>query len=302
MKDTIVIGGGISALAYLFFNPQATALVGNKNLVGGMFKLFPNFGPQYLWKDDYADHLLKYLRLPTDTRTVKVGVLHRGTVHTHIDTVPKGAGESYAFKTRGVAPKKSFMSGGHMEYEVYKVSLQEVIEALSIAVEDRYIPFAAKEIDIKASYVTDTHGNEHAFDKLVSTIPAPTFATLTGYHGKVKLFRAWDKYYSVLPMPKAPYASIRMAIRHGLDYIYCPESRVPYHRVTFFKDRLVYEFTNVIPGPQFTNVHKQAAGQIICGSEILKDAPKHIVFLGRYAQWDHSVKFNDVLKTIMEEK
>ena len=50
----------------------------------------------------------------------------------------------------------------------------------------------------------------------------------------------------------------------------------------------------------FDQTFTQRGGQIIKGKEVLKSEEyKGVWFLGRYAQWDHAVKFNDVLKRII---
>ncbi len=303
MAKTIVIGGGISALTYLLYNPGAVALVGDTAGVGGMFRTKPNYGPQYLWADKWTQRLLKDLHLCDHTHLIRVGVMDGRRVYKPEDALQPMAMENYASKTRGIgcSTRASFMSGGKRTYEVYYTSPAEVVDAIMCEVEKQLLFTSALEVNCKKKIVMGGNLMTYEYGKLVSTIPAPVFSLIAGLKDRSKLCGI-NKYYAVQHLSKCDLA-VRRAMREGLHYLYCPKMDVPWHRITFWNDNAIFEYTLSEPSPQkFTEVYTQFNGQIISGAEILKQVPKNVEFLGRYAQWDHSIKYNNVVQKIMEGK
>ena len=305
MRKTLVLGGGISALTYLLYNPDAMALAGEVAGIGGMFRTKPNFGPQYLWADKWVGRLLKKLRLNDSTRMIRVGVMSGRRVYKPEDELPAGMMVKYAAKTRGYyAPvKESYMSGGKRTYPVYITTPADIVAVIHNRVEHQLVRLPALEINTRKR--TAFHGaggvGAYKYDRLVSTIPAPVFTLIAGVPGRGKLAGA-NKYYAVLPIKQCDLA-VQRANREGLHYLYCPEMDVPWHRITFLNDNAIFEFTLNEPcKKKFTEVYTQYNGQILSGAEILKQVPKSVEFLGRYAQWDHSIKYNNVVQKIMEGK
>ena len=303
MPITIVIGGGISALTYLLYNPGAVALAGDEQQVGGMFKTKSNYGPQYLWVDRWTQHLLQDLHLCTKSHLIRVGVMDGNKIFTPEDSLPPMMMEDYASKTRGtrVPIQKSFMSGGKRTYAVYYTSPAEVVDALLEEVKQQLIFTSAAAVDCNKKIITCTHAMTYAYKKLVSTIPAPVFTLIAGLKNRSKLCGI-NKYYAVLPIDKCDLV-VRRAQREGLQYLYCPKMDVPWHRITFVNDDAIFEFTFTEPDPRrFKQVFTQYNGQILDGAEILKQVPKSVEFLGRYAQWNHAIKYNNVIQQILEVK
>lgn len=315
MSKTLVLGSGISALTYLFQNPEAKALAGDAAMRGGMFKTHKLFGPQYLWADTFSEKFLHMLKLPVTMRMIRVGIYHKKKLYTP-DTKMKTEVENdvqalYAMKTRGVKKTTSYMSGGHMFYAVFNVSMETIVTTLLRRVQSRLIPSAAVNIFTDTRFVQDNFGDMYSYDKLVSTIPAHSFLEIAGFDGAQHL-AARDKMYGIAKLSKCePW--IREAHKLKLDYVYCPCSTEPWHRVTFARvldtDYAVLEYTKSqvtnwdisAMGSFFDNTTVQPRGQIVSGKEVLLGMPPEIKFYGRYAEWDHAVKFNDVLRRVVFE-
>lgn len=315
MSKTLVLGSGISALTYLFQNPEAKALAGDAAMRGGMFKAYKLLGPQYLWADTFTEKFLNMLRLPTAKRTIRVGVYHKKKLITPESKISIETAHDirvkYAMKTRGVETKASFMSSGKMVYDVFSISMEAVVNALLRRVQSRLIPSIAVNIFTDTRFVQDNFGDMFSYDQLVSTIPATDFLELAGFDGMQHL-EARDKMYGIARLEKCePW--IQKAKAEKFDYVYCPCSTEPWHRVTFTTvadvDYAVLEYTKTEVTPWDTSAMKsffdsttvQRRGQIVSGKEVLLSMPKEIKFYGRYAEWDHAVKFNDVLRRVVFE-
>lgn len=315
MAKTLVLGSGISALTYLFQNPEAKALAGAASRRGGMFKTQSMLGPQYLWADKFSEKFLQMLTLPTAMRMIRVGIYYKKKLYTPESkiavTTAQDISNLYALKTRGIKSKSSFMSSGKMTYAVFNVSLETVVNALLKRVQERLIPSSAVCIYTDTRFVQDNFGDMYTYDKLVSTIPAHDFLSMAGFDGMQHL-KSRDKMYGVVKLSKCA-AWIKDAHKKKLDYVYCPCDSEEWHRVTFTKlfneDYVVLEYTKtaitnwdmVAADSFFSGTTIQLRGQIVSGKEVLCGMPAEIKFYGRYAEWDHSVKFNDVLRRVVFE-
>lgn len=306
-EKTLVLGSGVSSLAYLFYNPFAFALAGTQ--VGGLFKQAADLGPQYVWVTDSTTKLIKDLGVSRETRSVRVGYLI-GDELVDLDSLEPDTAlilrNQYSMKTRGTPPKQSHMSDGRVEFEIYVIPVSELVEILLDRVRLRLITETATLVDIYEQRVLSGDPQDQlksprirGYDQLVSTIPAPRFLKLIGQEDQVPKLLAWDKAY----VKSNDYTVLEQALRSsGCDYAYLPGPESKAHRVKLVDSGgVVMEFTlrpedrPMNPGPGIV-IQKQ--GQIIGGHEILDSLPKSIWLLGRYASWKHGVRLEHVLEEI----
>ncbi len=285
---TLVLGSGITALAYLYYDREAFALAGDQ--VGGLFKQ-QVMGPQYVWATPSTRKLLNELGLERRVRHLSIGYSLGGNIYQASDITADRMDEirkQYAMKTRGITPAASHMSSGNGAPEIFSISVGQLVDTLLDRVRLRLIPCSATGVYMygRQVYVKD---EAFEYDRLVSTIPAPIFLGLTRNGDQAKLLLARDKAYE-----KHEVGGVL-----GYDYVYYPEEE-PWHRISVMGG--VGEVTSVIreytllPGqdaPEGSRRHR--AGQIVGGREVLLSLPSSVELLGRYAEWRHDRRLENVL-------
>lgn len=301
---TLVLGSGPSALAYLFYNPDAFALAGDQ--VGGLFAQQAGLGPQLLWHDKLAQNLMEDLGLPITTRQVKVGYIYRRTLlprEAMTDSEFEDFRNVYSLRTRGTKPIASHLSGGRSSFLAFTTPVDRIVQELAKQVALRLILGKAVFVDLYSRTVGSNQESTYLhYEKLVSTVPAPVLLSLIGHQDKIGQLSARDKTYLEVQTSALPRWA-RDAVELGFDYVYVvdEECTTPYHRVKFLGGEggtAILEDT-IQPGqtpPSSARLHR--AGQIIGGSELLRSLPTYIETLGRYASWNHGIKLNQVLEII----
>lgn len=313
MRDrTLVLGSGISALAYLYYNPNAFALTGDQ--VGGLFRQADSLGPQYIWKTKSTTKLFNELGITPPTRQIKVGYWWKSELYEQDELDGPTLLQiktMYAKRTRGVAPKDSFMSSGKGEFEIYDLPVQTLVTILLEKVGLRLIPKKASAIDLYRQRVYTPESftmNYFEYDTLVSTVPAPVFLSLIGAQEQTKNLRGYDKVYErlVFQTKKNPHLIEQRALDRGMDYVYLPEQVIDggydFHRTRIMAGGptfdVVREYTLIDGMVPPTKGKKQPNGQIISGHEVLESLPKNVELLGRYAEWKHGIRLENVLEAI----
>jgi len=306
-ERTVVLGGGISAMSYLLYHPEAFALGGPERGLGGLAALQDRVGPHLVWADLNTERLLRDLKLPTESREVRVGYLVSSEV---VGSDQMSAAEfsrfrdAYSYKTRGTGARPSHMSSGRGTFAAVKVEMREVVAKLYEAVSFRVVPVSAKGLLLWDQVVISDGEEEHSYDHLVSTIPAPVFLRLTGMQHLSASLEARDKAYRSVSYAALPPWATR-AQREGFEYAYVADPAIEFHRIKYLPDRAVLEYTFPSGIPTCVrddrDAFKHPAGQVIGGAEVFRSLPPSVELLGRFAQWDHSVKLNQVLERVLRD-
>lgn len=298
--NTIVLGGGPSALAYLYYDHEAVALAGKA--LGGQFAQSRDLGPQLLWESEYTKNILVELGLSDELRPISVGYFFNGTLRHGKELGPSlsHAQAAYAMKTRGTAPEGTFLSEGKTEYSVYKTTVEELVSALAEKVRDRCVLASATQVFTDSRQVAASDGTVRSYDVLVSTVPAPVLLNLAEPKPATRPdLKAFDKIY-VKALGHAVEPWMKEAKDREFEYVYVPGDDCPFHRVKVSDGAMILEYTmkNGV-GVTGIGVVTQPNGQIVSGQEELKSwLPAGIKTLGRYASWNRD-KFHDVLKRIV---
>lgn len=291
MPRTLVLGSGLSALVYLHYDDLALALAGPQ--VGGQAARSGELGPQLVWDDPLARELLSSLGLPLVPQRVQVGY-HDPAGGGVVPQPPGKFREAYALKTRGQAPRASYLSGGRSSFTVLQVTMAQLAAELRRRVELRLLLTAAEAVNPWERWVLGGDGQRYHFDTLVATIPAPKLLKLLGRADAAEQLKARDKGYETWKLHQLPSWAQAAKL---FDYVYVADPAVPYHRVKFNPggETAVVEYTARDGEKLAVNGVLHPQGQIISGGEVLSSLPPWIRTLGRYAQWDHGVKLNEVL-------
>lgn len=311
MTNTIILGNGLSALIWAVYHPGSITI--GPGTPGGMAKDMK--APFFLHKHPATERLLKKLELSTCTREVKVGYAYAIEGSSEIyDEPPKGFREAYYKYSRCLSDQdsiipESVMNGGNGHFEAFKIAGPRLMEALmehisrasSIMITDRIGKICptgvCTEIYGDTSIWTSIHTN------IISTIPATIFYNLVG-EGE-RIIRNEDtltKIFARSPEYKKDLSDY--------DFIYfcSPDGERPgLTRITNNKDTMETFFEYTYPGVGkgterfFLDflIGKGANISYHPNIAVRKDLKlkgyRGIKFLGRGAQWDHSIKVQDVV-------
>lgn len=291
-----VIGGGISGLIFAFYNRDYRVITSD---VGGLMKN-NLMGPRLLQVNEWNKRLLDDLNMEANIKTARIGYFYGGKLH---DTCSEDMRVMYYMKSRKVSKQEvpeSVMSEGKNTIEYYDIDFNELITKLTK--HTTLILGTVKRITRSHILLFDTH-QKLKYNHIVSTIPAPTFYLI--YYNNSKEHRENSDKKSQLKFLNKLFIMVDIKyVKDQLgdfDYVYFPESKYPYHRITRVSDtEAVVEFTGIDEKPKlFPEIAKKyiEIGQIQSGSV---ETFENIMFLGRYAEWNHKIKIQDVVKKSIE--
>lgn len=299
-----VLGGGIAGLIFCFYNNEFKLLTKD---IGGQFNSNYSLGPRLLQNNEYNKQLLKDLKMSAQIKVAKVGYFYDERFH---DICGKELRKKYYLKSRmldstndkNIIVPDSSLSEGNNEIEYFDIDFNELINRLTKNINIKLC--FVKNIDVfnnKIIFSTQKYGRKlhnNNFKRIVSTIPAPILDKLCNvYNGSYNYLK---KCFVVVPG--------NSIILHGYDYVYFID-KYNFHRVTKIKsnlglERLVVEYVTTSEKrdfsnewPNFIQVHSIQIGQIVSGTPTTYE---NITQIGRYAEWKHSVKIQDVVKKALE--
>ncbi|RPI82239.1 MAG: hypothetical protein EHM34_07260 [Nitrosopumilales archaeon] len=294
MFKKYILGGGISALVYQFYNRDYTIISPE---IGGQLKM--QFQPpKILHKNKFTEKLLTDLNLPLDSSTIKMRYLKDKKL---LDSI-------------SVQDKQSFINKKMSEYDTKFSNV--IFSDTKLSVEENYIDYftvpMTKVLEklteessdiINAKVILHNSNNKmlglHDYSTLqyshiVSTIPANDYQHIT-YTGEKKNL----KYLPVTYV----YAD---CLLNGIDmsncdWVYICDRDIPFNRISKLGDYFVYECTGVIEQDKCENYFGeetcvdttiQRLGVIFTNEFVDTES---VTFLGRLAQYKHDVKLQDVI-------
>jgi hypothetical protein len=274
LGDRIILGSGITGIVAGYY--LDVPVIGEK--FGGQYGYAFPLGPRYIHSSPETRGLLDELDIKYGERKVKVGYFYDNGYH---DTVPESLIREYSRKTRGEEIEVSMGKGG---FTALTVTYEELIRALKdkiLFVEDRIV-------GIEGNTLIGERG-KYGFKTLISTIPLPSLYGLFGISLAVR-YRGIGYRFS------SPEESFFFAETFGdYDYVYFPELKYPYYRVTRVRGGFVYEFPEN-PEIKYPNgMIWQKIGKILPPYGI--EPPREdIILLGRYGAWDDRILLQDVIR------
>lgn len=286
-----ILGGGIAGLITAYYNPEYTLV---SDQLGGQMA-DTGLGPRILEVNENSATLLGDLGYDTiKVKTAKIGYM---VCNQYLDHLGKSFRENYYMKSRYLKElkevPKSVMSDGKNEIKYFDIDWNELIGKLLKGIKSHAILGRVSFIDtVNKEIIVEQEGEQmgYSYDKLLSTLPAPLFYKLSRLKATETL-NFVPKTFIIVP---------EFFDMKDFDYVYFPGNEVEYHRVTKLgngnvaveyttevkSDTLVKDWTNVI------DVKTLFGGQIQSGAVDYFD---DIIFVGRYACWDHDLKTDDVV-------
>ena len=312
MENNYILGGGPAGLIAAYYLKDHW-VVDKKPLGQLNIPFIP--GPRLL---QYTPNMLKLI----------VEVLPNSDVHTEIavigyfendavkDSPSKSFKKKYAKKTRGVdKSESSFLSEGmteikHIEiddlgedsYKFFFTKLLDIIKERGQLLEKTIEQFNPWERTIKF-----TDGTEGNYTHIVSTLNLNIFKKINSNFDDDDEF-PFDLSTSNKCFYKTGYSEsiedmIKEQTHPSLFYDYVYSADTDWTRKTFFRDYIVYESVQPIEGDsiegnkilmKFENLPIQIKESQNC------ESMDNVDLLGRFAQWSHKMKANEVLDRVIK--
>jgi hypothetical protein len=307
-----IIGGGVAGLILAFYDKSYKVI--DKNPLGQLNSKF-QLGPRLIQKDNNTFELLKniddIITLPIiKTKTAKIGYEDVYGVRDNFDDEFR---KRYSLITRGTEKfEQSFMSEGKSKIEHYVFknednsylflfkTILKILRSRNQIIEDTVNYFDEKYIKI---------GNSHLeYDKLVNTISLKILE-------KITLIPSVKKYINSIDLSVAEknfYVTklqnyIDLDLSEQYDYIYSAKGF--YTRKTYLQNKkvgkyIVFENQYNSFGEPKTSFNENEIIQkyenipIQIMKNINVEKIENIFMLGRFAQWNHKIKLNEVLQNI----
>ncbi len=282
MIETYIIGGGIAGMIFAYYNKDA--LIIDKDL-GGQNNCSFELGPRLIEKDVETELLLKELNLDTSTKKIKVGFFDKKFLNPSEDFKKK-----YLLLSRGKdVEESSGMNNMQKEMEVYNTTFKELSETLKNKIKVNHINNEVAEINTLGQNVKMNYTDKKFyFNKLISTIPLSEFCKLSNK--------------KILLSPKEVcFIKLKKDFFDMKDYnfIYCLNK--DFYRISNHEEYLVAEIKGYKSEKELKDIFgnsllnfKNLNTQIITNKKMPKC--KNVIFFGRYACNDKSIKIQDLIK------
>ena len=302
--NKLVIGGGISGLIWCLFNPEYKIITPE---VGG------NYGKTHMvWLHDTPETRL-FLKKAGFTGVAKksyIGYYDKGWIYNdqnpelNLRLIQKKMTEWNQPLNIEFKPDSTKLSLGDelsVNYmNTLDVDLVEVVKKLDswARIERGFVTkITPTEVHMKDSF-TDEKVKIRPYKKLVSTIAAPFF--WKGY-GKEKEFKS-------LPITNI-VTSVRPAqFDDRYEMIYYDET-VPFSRMSHLGGKYAIEFSGIISEEEFKALYPNLPleeyfvvkqGRIFSNGHNI-EPQDNILFLGRFAEWQHGITTEHVVKRTIEK-
>jgi len=306
MSKNYVLGGGVAGIIHSYIS-------GNKiidpNPLGQLGKSHI-LGPRLIQKTEatkiFLENLIENGIISSfKKRNSKIGFCCDGIVSDEFD---ENFLTRYVQATRGSCElENSFMSArkNNIDHYVvdymptgysYKYLLEKIYNYISL--KNPPILSQVMKIDLESKEIFLDNGVILNYDSLVSTVPIKVLIFLLGIYEEMK-FEKLNKNFAIVD-----YNSTNDFLSSKYHYIYNVDFDKVYTRKTFYSDYVVYEtpepvsIDDMIEGSKVVKTYNSLPIQIMKSHSFEKYAG--IPLLGRYAQWNHKVKIEDIIVRSLE--
>ena len=291
MNKKFLAGSGISSLIFAFYNPQYTIIAPQEGL-GGKLKNDFLKNTIYLHADQSSKQFLTDVGIHYTSRVHTLKYCKGGQIRREIYVIDKINFIKKKLQDDTFMPKDTNLSVEDYYINVLDVDYQLLIQKLSekVTIIDETIIRITEDTIVTDKMV-------YQYDELISTIPAPIF---------------WRLYYKPknLEFKSIPVTFVltdevpNILVGVPFDLIYFIDKKYEYTRINSYDGKYLYEWSSELSEeevkkqlPKNANIlkyHVDNMGIIFTNDENIP--PKNIRFLGRFAQWNHKIKTNDVIK------
>lgn len=293
MNGKFIIGGGISGLIYAYYNRDFTIISPD---IGG--KLSNSFMENiiYLHATDETESFLRLVDIPRTKKTQLIKYMKAGEIVTNLTVEDKVAFIRKKLNDPDFAPTDLNLSTSDYYISVFELDYSLLISKLRDGlhyIEDKIIKITDTEL------ITET--TRYQYSKLVSTVSAKIFWKLYSLPSSLKLRS--EKITFVLCDMLPP-----QLVDESFDLCYIVDSDNEVQRISKRRrdqtQQFLYEFSgfrkkedcvkHLPDGSKILNYYVESDGLIFSDSNNI--APQNVVFIGRFATWNHSDKQQDVIR------
>lgn len=294
-NNKFILGGGISGLIFSFYNPEYTII--SEDIGGRLNKdFFKNI--IYLHETKETEQFLKDVGIEYKKRTQLIKYSVDNKITSEITKENKISLIKKKLDDKEFEPKDLNLSTSDYYISILEFNFAELVNLLK----EKTKFIQGKVIRITESEII-TEDSRHPYKNIVSTIPAHVF---------------WKIYYKkqVMDLKSKPITFVLCDkepehIKEGIKYdmIYFCDDNQKYTRISKKpgerdEKRILYEFTGGLTKEEVIQYLPKDANVIeyyvdysgIIYSNFNNIAPRNVLFIGRFATWNHSGKQQDVLK------
>ena len=294
MGNKYILGAGLSSLCYAFYNPDYI-LIGEET--GGRLNkdLFKNI--IYVHKTLETERFLQDVGINYKVKTQLIKYLKDNKVTQSIDTLDKINIIRKKLDDKDLEIKDLTLSTQDYYITILEFSFGDLINKIKEKVKiinEKVIRVTAQEII--------TENSSYEYSNIVSTLPANIFWKL---YYKDKSLELKSKSVTFVLCDKEPNECTNISY----DMLYVLDSDKRYNRISKKpgernENRFLYEFTGEIPRDNITEYLPEDSNileyyvdkQGIIYTNKNNIAPPNILFVGRFAEYNHRLKTQDVIK------
>lgn len=305
MRNKFIIGSGLSALIFKYYNPEYN-IISPDDKVGGQLtahkQLLTTF---YIHNTPETKELLDILKIKYKEKRLKIYYYYYGTLLENLTVEQrikfiKGKLQECNYDSNSVENNNLNLSVSNNYLDILDCDVEELIKKLT---PKDIIYGSVKLINNNRKFFVYQDENKNLnllkYDMLISTIPANQFFNLT-YNYKCEYYLNYLPSIFVSSKEKPDFMNDEDAIYYVLD------DTLLYNRVQKYKDKYIYEITGFIEEEEIKKQIKEVDSFEKRYVGIIKDEDirnfRYIKFLGRTACWNSSIKTQDIIKFSNEFK
>jgi hypothetical protein len=312
--NDLILGGGAAGL--ILGNIFNESLIIDKNPLGQLNTPFIP-GPR-IFKNDKLT--LKFLKKFTSIKNIDINPIFIGYIdqnNEEINILSQSFKEEYSFITRGTRKvEKSFLSSGESVIETLSDGSENFYQKVFVELFDncknRIIEDNVLNINSKSKIVTTKLNDMFSYSNCYSTLNMKIFLKLIDLDEDTFKLETNKKHFV-----QCEYTN-KNDVELAKKYSYVYSINNLYTRKTFFKDYIVYELTDaaVLHYSTLTeNFQKDFLISTCDGNftinkifnlpfQITQSIDVNMIhnvnLIGRYAQWNHNVKANEIINKFYE--
>jgi hypothetical protein len=284
MKNLIILGNGLAALIYAAYNiDKNVIIIGNK--IGGQMSNEISLGPRIIQSDNYTKNFIKNFLLLDDVKIKKTFIKYKYNDKFLKNPTPEFRNK-YSIITRDKDTASDYtMSQNKNEIEYFDIKYNIFINILYQKlltynniqfINGDIIKITSDYVELKDSRKIYTKNSEK-----VNTIPLYIFKKLINMD-----------YLELNSKPVYFYYKKNKKFVNNFYYVYqVNDFKVVPHRITYYDDNIIEE-----------SIKKISDNYIAIIPKIINETPFDSIgdwkMFGRFAEWDQSIKINEMLKKL----
>jgi len=292
MKNTVILGAGTAGLISAFYNENATVIDSNPlGQISGQYQL----GPRIFKVDKYVKQFLQKVGVDFYIKKIDIGFTNNDKDMIEPDGTFR---RRYSILTRRTEKvEKSFLSGGATSIEIFTDGSDDFFKKVFEKVLKKIIERGQlQKMTVTGLNTKDKeiHCDKGLFnyDELISTLNLKVLLKILDIN-EIKP-KALKKHFVITRLENERDKELSKYFA----YIYSTNG--VYSRKTYVKDYIVYE--TLIPLSYIKDLENNKIIKIINNLPIqivnsidIRDI-QGVQLLGRFAQWNHAVKTNEIIK------